>query len=222
MRQEVRIGHFFGSDEVRTAYHEFVRSHKCVRCETGHFSFDESAMSCDYCDAKEGFAPNGFGGCAKHTCPTGYSMEYPDVSLKSSENIPPCTRCAEHYKKMANGDCEPILDDTSRVGTARRATFYDRSRARLGVAAKTPASASTVGVDTSARPRSDHLKNLVSHLVPFIAVFALGVVYQDFTTRRRSPSHQTPPPADADADARAPLLSRVSCARDVHAYGAAV
>ena len=222
MRQEVRIGHFFGSDEVRTAYHEFVRSHKCVRCETGHFSFDESAMSCDYCDAKEGFAPNGFGGCAKHTCPTGYSTAQAHVSRKSSENIPPCTTCAKHYKQMANGDCEPILDDTSRVGTARRATFYDHSRVRLGVAAKTPASASTVGVDTSARPRSDHLKNLVSHLVPFIAVFALGVVYQDFTTRRRSPSHQTPPRADADADARAPLLSRESCARDVHAYGAAV
>jgi len=209
--------------ENRIAYREFVRSHKCVRCETGHFTFNESATSCDYCDAMEGFAPNGFGGCAKQTCPTGYSMEYPDVSLKSSRDIPPCTRCAEHYKKMANGDCEPILDDTSRVGTARRATFYDHSRARLGVGAKTPASASTVGVDTSARPRSDHLKNLVSRLVPFIAVFALGVVYQDFSTRRRSPSSETPPrAADDDDDARATLLSRESRARDVHAYGAAL
>ena len=220
---------------IRTPYHEYVRGHKCVRCETGHFAFNESATSCDYCDAVEGFAPDGFGGCAKHACPIGYSSwDPPNVSLNSSRNIPSCTRCAPQYFMTANGDCEPCPDGTSRGGIGGpNATCRRLSRARLGVGAKTsastPAAASAAAkralastptlTDASPRPPSDHLKNLVSRLVPLIAVFALGVVYQDFSTRRRRPSSE---PTRAVADVATPLLSRDGRALDVHPYGTAV
>jgi len=217
------------SEDVRTVYRTFVHEHSCAPCEAGYITFDESSQSCDYCDASNGFAPNGYGGCAKPTCPLGYTWHAGDkFSLPSSRTIVACDYCAENYFVTASDACErcpegSFTDNRSRIRDG--ATTCSSPGARLGAKTAFKAPSVTIPARSLGRGSSDNsntftessshkaLENLLS-VLPIVAAFALGVALFQRSKRRNFSSVDS---VDKEAVASTRLLSRLA-----NAYGSVV
>jgi len=210
-------------------YRAYVHNHKCVSCETGYVSRHESASSCDYCDARRGFMPNGYGECKPFACPTGFALPDPHVSKEKNRIMPACTFCAENYFVTATGTCEPCPSGTRSTGT-RNITQGETACVAVNqlIDSGPIVNTSSLGVErVRSRRRLAHSSvgsQSFASFVPLITVFVLGLVFRAYSRHASSASWAVRPSSERDATVHA-ATPLVSCETSAHLrgpYGASV